>query len=299
MRGASSPPCPQGYREFCEIGADRFGILLDELERRGLGPQEVRLGESRHLVVAPRSRGQDPRAPVVLVAHYDAVQGSPGANDNGAAVFQLAAAAEALRRDGVESWLVVFTDREEIPPHSAAGAKDQGAYALAEGFKSIGLAGSSFYIFDVCGRGDTAIVSTTLEEFLSLRPQDEEERGTGKLRSASRALRLRALEAGRRARATTFLGPVPFSDDAGFLAAGLAAQTITVLPGQEASAYYGKLRARCGRSGTEAKREALFGPPEEYPRTWRLINGPEDTLGSVDFRNFPTIGALAAELARG
>jgi hypothetical protein len=32
------------------------------------------------------------------------------------------------------------------------------------------------------------------------------------------------------------LPPTPFSDDAGFLRAGLAAQTITVLPAKEAAA---------------------------------------------------------------
>ena len=223
---------PQSFFAFLEPSCDRFGVLFAHLAERGLCPTAAEIAGSRHIVLAPGRTPFQAKPGIVLAAHYDRAPGSPGANDNSAAVFQLAAAAARLRESGTDGWLVVFTDREEAA--SGEGARGQGAYALAEGFKAIGLADARFFIFDACGRGDTIIVSTTVEALAS---------GTGQTKRAARDLRLLALETGRSsAGGRILLAPTPFSDDAGFLAAGLAAQTITLLPAKEAAALAGTLR---------------------------------------------------------
>ncbi|MDZ7704530.1 MAG: M28 family peptidase [Trueperaceae bacterium] len=61
------------------------------------------------------------RPPVALVAHYDAVRGSPGADDNAAALAISLAVAERLRDAELDRpLLLLFPDAEE-PPHFLGG----------------------------------------------------------------------------------------------------------------------------------------------------------------------------------
>lgn len=269
------------FTEFLAPGVDRFSFLMDELRCRGLDPAAVEIAGSRHVVLAPR-RGCAAGAgkPVVLVAHYDRAADSPGANDNSAAVFLLAAAAERL--DGTEGWRIVFTDREEAA--AGVGARGQGSYALAEGLKAVGFAEAEIFIFDACGRGDTIVASTTAD-ILS--------EGAARARRSARGLRLRALEAGRNAAGgRILLAPTPFSDDAGFLAAGLCAQTITLLPAKEAAALALALRGRNERAAALVNGAArdLLDPAELrsfYPPTWKRLHGASDDAASLTPRAFP------------
>lgn len=281
---------PRSFHAFLEPRADRFGVLFALLSDRGLFPATAEIAGSRHIVVAPERTPYAAKPSIVLVAHYDRAPDSPGANDNSAAVFQLAAAAARLRDCGVDGWLIVFTDREESA--SGEGARGQGAYALAEGFKAIGLAEARFFIFDACGRGDTIIVSTTVET-LAL------EKGATK-RNA-RDLRRLALETGRTAAGgRILLAPTPFSDDAGFLAAGVAAQTITLLPAKEAAALAGALRNKPEYAASLINKKARDSlEPRAYrafmPPTWIKLHGADDDASSLS----PSAFALMERFAEG
>lgn len=283
---------PPGFARFIDPAADRFAILLALLAERGLRPSVAEIAGSRHLVVAPERVPFNSKPTRVLAAHYDRAPGSPGANDNSAAVFQLAAVAERLRADGDDGWLVVFTDREEAA--SEEGVRGQGSYALAEGFKAIGLGEAEFFIFDACGRGDTIVVSTTVD-FLA--------RDAEATRKGARELRLRALEAGRAAAASIILAPTPFSDDAGFLAAGVAAQTIALLPAQEAASLSRALRGRPERALALVNRKARdLVEPRAYrafmPATWRALHGGSDSAAGLTPAAFPLMERYARALAR-
>ncbi len=284
---------PPGFAEFLAPDADRFSLLFGMLKNAGLEPAAAEIAGSRHIVLAPRGRAPGrPKKAQVLLAHYDRARGTPGANDNSAAVFQLAAAARRL--GDADGWLIVFTDREEAA--SADGARGQGAYALAEGFKAIGLGDSDFFIFDACGRGDTIIVSTTVDALAQ---------GADATRRRARDLRLRALEAGRiAAGGRILLAPTPFSDDAGFLAAGLAAQTITVLSSAEAAALARALRSKQELALALVDRSAReVVPPKALdafmPETWKALHGPRDRADSLTPSAFPIMERFARALAAG
>jgi hypothetical protein len=285
---------PRSFRAFLEPTTDRLAFLLAHLRERGLSPATVEIAGSRHVLVAPERSPFAAKPRTVLLAHYDRAPGSPGANDNSAAVFQLAAAAARLRGDGVDGWLAVFTDREESAARE--GARGQGAYALAEGFKAIGLAEARFFIFDACGRGNTIVVSTTVD---SLAPED------GQTKRVARELRILALEAGRvAAGGRILLAPTPFSDDAGFLAAGVAAQTITVLPEKEASALAGALRNKPDYAASLINKKARDSiEPRAYrafmPATWESLHGPSDDAASLSPAAFALMERFADGLARG
>ncbi len=293
---------PSRFRDFTAPEADRYSLLFELLDSAGLEPASVDLAGSRHIIVGPLSRpqGRSEASPTVLTAHYDRAPGSPGANDNGAAVFQLAAAAGKLREEGARGWRVVFTDKEEAA--GSLGLRSQGSYALGRGFRDIGLEDARIYNFDACGRGDTLVVSTAADELL----RGSEGAGADRALHALRSLRVRLL---RTARALSLrrvlLMPTPFSDDAGFFAAGLAAQTITVLPEVEAERLAARLRGKPALAAQLVNREAeksaglsgRLGPL--LPRTWKDLNTARDTPETLRPELFPTITALACGLCAG
>jgi hypothetical protein len=292
------------FDDFIAPGADRFGILKTLTEDMGLNSVVVPVEGNRHFFVFPP--GQNIRAaaeggfpfrgqsPVVLAAHYDRVPGSPGANDNSAAVFQLLLTAQKLGEGGAAYWIIIFTDKEELL--AGEGIQDQGSFTLAGKLRLWGLGEARVFIFDACGTGDTLIVSNTTDYFL----KNDSRPGIRRTRLLVQDLRDRALETARQLRLDkVLLIPTPFSDDAGFLRAGIPALTITALPEKEAAPYAGILRKRpdfaelliSGKLTSAADRHII-------PETWRSINGPADSRLRLTPESYGRIIRFAAELCR-
>lgn len=277
------------FKVFTTPGQDRFRVLQNLLEHLGLESRSCTIASATHLILGPGTT--EPlvhKNPTVLIAHYDCVEGSPGANDNGAAVFALIETARQLKKEGVPDWYIIFTDKEERIQGS--GYHSQGAYTLSLGLKSIGLQRARYFIFDVCGRGDTLIVSTTLDKLLAQQPQLRKK----SLHRATVELRQRALEAAQHiGYPHILLVPTPFSDDLGFAATGIAAQTITVLPCKEANTLLQHMRrsdtSPAGPSTDKNQRTA-------YPETWHYINSALDTVETLTPDILPVISRFAYAL---
>jgi hypothetical protein len=279
-------------REFTAPGADRLGILNSILNELHLNHKTADIAGNRHIFVYPGGReAADCR--LVLIAHYDRADGSPGANDNSAAVFILLEAAIKLRERENKNCLIIFTDKEELSGDE--GIREQGSYSLARSLRDAGLGKNLFYIFDACGAGDTLVISTTADLLM----KNEEGLGIAKTRSQVQKLRNRALEASRRlVMEKVLLAPTPFSDDAGFLRAGIAAQTLTVLPGPEA-AMLAALMHKSGFAEALISREAAPPFVRLIPETWRILNGPADSIPRLTPKNFSRIVRFACELCSG
>ena len=120
------------------------------------------------------------------------------------------------------------------------------------------------------------------------------------LKNRLRQLQQRAISAAKNSLAGQFLLlPTPFSDDAGFLRAGMAAQTITVLPAKEAADFSvivrrNDLYINALISGEQRRRRGI----EHIPMTWRMLNGPEDTAARLDGNNFENVVQFAIELCQ-
>jgi hypothetical protein len=300
LRG--NPPYHR-FREFIASGADRFGVLISLLDEAGLPFLTRDIAGNRHVFVFPKERpfpNPQSAGPLpVLVAHYDRTADSPGANDNSAAVFLLTETAMKLRERGNENWLVIFTDKEELS--SGQGIRDQGAYTLAGALRKAGLKGNRFYIFDACGTGDTLIISTTADHLMKSEEGKNEafaNMGIARARKQVQSLRNRALETARRlVMDKVLLAPTPFSDDAGFLRAGIAAQTITVLPAAEA-ARLAALQHKSGFTDALVSREASPRFRRFIPETWRTLNSPGDTISRLTPEHFKRVVRFAGELCR-
>jgi hypothetical protein len=284
------------FLEFIAPEAKRFEILKSLLPEMGLTYMVFPVAGSRHFLIFPPGAGspfQGLRPAMVLAAHYDRAPGSPGANDNSAAVFLLLKAArkppEAL------PWMIILTDKEEL--REGQGIRDQGAYSLGEALRRGGMGAVKVFIFDACGAGDTLVISTGTDRLL------RNETGTGALRArfSIRGLRDQALRAARNLGLDkVVLLPTPFSDDAGFLRSGISAQTITALPREEASAFASLVRARPELAEALISRErARETETALIPETWRRLNTPGDTHHKLNPDHFDMVSRFAGELLRG
>jgi hypothetical protein len=285
------------FKKFIALDADRFGLLKELLEETKLDFKVVTLSGNRHFFISSPPPEKDflRRRLTVLVAHYDRVPGSPGANDNSAGVFLLIQTALKLLAGKVFNWLIIFTDKEELGPGESI--LNQGAYTLASGFKDAGLENAHVYSFDTCGAGDTLIISTTVELLLKGKGSNQ---GKEKIRRSIQELRERALETARNlGMKKVLLVPTPFSDDAGFFRAGLAAQTITMLPSNECTRLVSVLRKNPVFADALVSREVQSTQDRQLiPETWRSLNGPGDSYHRLTPRHFPTVLRFAQSLCR-
>ena len=271
------------FFDFIAPDADRYQILIELLENLKLNSAVIPINGSRHFFIFPPKyslkdssglkfpfRGM---SPVILVAHYDRAEGSQGANDNSAAVFQMLKAALKLQEQEADYWIIIFTDKEELKPGESV--KEQGSFGLAEKLKVLGLQDARVFIFDACGTGDTFVISSTTD--ILLRYDDRP--GIWRTKQQVTELRGQALDTARFLRLDRILSvPTPFSDDAGFLRAGLPAQTITMLPTKEASPYAMFLRQKPQFADFLIAGAIKSGPDRlRIPETWRCLNGPSDS----------------------
>jgi hypothetical protein len=308
------------FEEFITPQADRRRILRSLLGELGLYFSPVNIAGNCHFFIGPRpgpglrapvspdpqGSGSNPRRPVypavenrphevVLSAHYDRVAGSPGANDNGAAVFQLIETAMKLRDAKKTGWLVILTDKEELA--EGEHILDQGSYTLARALRGADRGGAEFFIFDACGAGDTLIVSTMADYMM----KDEEGLEVARIRQQTKRLRNHALKTARRLMMDkVLLAPVPFSDDLGFLRGGITAQTITVLPAKEAAELAGNLRGAPGFTDALINREAKTPRLTALiPETWRTLNSSEDREERLSPEHYKQVVRFAAALCGG
>ena len=232
-------------------------VLAQVLQGASVPFELVRIGRFRHVQVRGGRPALPQRGEKVLIAHYDRVAGTPGANDNGASV--LAMVDYLCRTKGRGAMRVVFTDGEELISGETPAA--QGAYALATHW---GPVPELFpVVFDMTGIGDT-IVLGHLGEQLIRRTRDEPL--PTDLDNYGR-IRLRA----RRWLATCGAGDTleidtPFSDDLGLFLAGIPATQVSLLPRKQAVAY-----RRTQRSAPKA--DAM---QKNLPSAWKTMHTPED-----------------------
>ncbi|MDR0400588.1 MAG: M28 family peptidase [Treponema sp.] len=295
-KSLTEPPFHRFF-EFIAPSAKRFEVLQSLLPEMGLHYMVFPVAGNRHFFIFPPGMGlpfRDRRPSMVLAAHYDRAPGSPGANDNSAAVFLLLRAAKRCSVRGRAPWMIILTDKEEL--REGQGLREQGAYSLGESLRRSGIKRARLFIFDACGAGDTLIISTGTDRLL----QNETGPGAVHIRFLIQDLRNRALQSARNIGLNrVLLLPTPFSDDAGFLRSGIAAQTITALPRKEASAFAALIRARPELAGALISREQAEGNTELFPATWRRLNSPGDTHYKLSPEYFDMISRFAGDLLRG
>lgn len=288
------------FQKYIASDCDRLSFLQNYLSERGVSSSVIPLGEKKHLYVNFPSTAYNPMFKIkTIISHYDRVAGSPGANDNSLANFAIADFASTLCKSRqVHNVRIFFTDGEEL---GAEGVSSQGAFALADLFRKLGIVNDDVYVFDACGRGEVAILARAgLDSKIA-----------GQFKKKFLDLYERTQNLLRKSMPNSWMTlPVPYSDNAGFLACGIPAVAITFLPKDEVSFYYSNLMAdknlekavmNC-RIDSEPKNATdlsiqKFKYIEKMPKTWRLFHTEYDNYLSLTSESYVLIKKILMQIA--
>lgn len=288
------------FQKYIASDCDRLSFLQNYLSEQGVSSSVIPLGEKKHLYVNFPSTAYNPMFKIkTIISHYDRVAGSPGANDNSLANFALADFASTLCKSRqVHNVRIFFTDGEEL---GAEGVSSQGAFALADLFRKLGIVNDDVYVFDACGRGEVAILARAgLDSKIA-----------GQFKKKFLDLYERTQNLLRKSMPNSWMTlPVPYSDNAGFLACGIPAVAITFLPKDEVSFYYSNLMAdknlekavmNC-RIDSEPKNATdlsiqKFKYIEKMPKTWRLFHTEYDNYLSLTSESYALIKKILMQIA--
>ncbi len=266
---------PSSFKEFIAPDCDRATFIQNYLKSAGLEAPVLQMEGKNHIYVKFPQAQYNPTFRIkTVIAHYDRFPGSPGANDNSAAVFCLMEWAAKLAKSAVVSTSsptaqfhnirLIFTDGEELG--AAGGVAEQGAFPLAQVFRRLGITNDDIFVFDCMGRGDVPVLTQTVLPHKT---------PAGFVKSFT-ALEQRAaalLQASAKGR--WFSLPCNYSDNASFIANGIPAVAITLLPSQEITA-------------------ATRG---QIPETWQLLHTAGDNLASLNPQSFEIFHSILNNLA--
>ena len=259
---------PSSFKDFIAPDCDRAAFIQNYLNAAGLEAPVLQMEGKSHIYVKfPQSQYNPAFRIKTVLAHYDRFPGSPGANDNSAAVFCLlewAAQLSRLAPPAFHNIRLIFTDGEELG--AAGGVSQQGAFPLAQVFRRLGITNDDIFVFDCMGRGDVPILTQTV---LPRTAPAKFSKNFIDLEQRAAAL-LQASANGR-----WFTLPCNYSDNASFIANGIPAVAITMLPSSEVTA---------ATQGIQ-------------PQTWKLLHTQDDNLASLTPVSFEIFYIILNNLA--
>lgn len=259
------------FKKFCSLNSKREEILTKILVKESIPHSIVPLEDARHIFIFPENLNKS--TPVnVLVAHYDRVKNTPGANDNSASIFYLLNHAKRIKNLSHTN-VIIFTDREEIT--GGDSVTNQGSYNLGRYFKSRNLKNLSFFIFDMCGIGTTLLLGTAGENLIREHYGDKFDSSSIKedIKSVKENAEefLLDLNGGE----FFYLNPL-FSDDLGLILNEYPSVLFSLLPYREAVEY---------------KRD-----PSKLPKSWRCNHTIDDRVDTLDPKSWGVISPLLLKL---
>ena len=276
------------FKAFLKKDLNRCDFISQWLSAHNVPHSIVNLAQKKHIIIKYPAQFYDKNFKMkTLTAHYDRAPDTQGANDNSASCFILMNFAKKLcSYTKPHNIKIIFTDGEEA---GAAGLKEQGAYTLGTGLKKLKMDGDDIFVFDMCGRGDTLILSRS-----GIFGRDKAK--TKRLDE----LHKRAGLIAQRACPNKWLSMLTaYSDNAGFIAAGLFAQVITVLPRKEAETLLHCLPKEklTGQNKTAMgeltdmvikNQKPPQGSPFEkiVPFTWQLMHTADDKIETLNSEAF-------------
>jgi hypothetical protein len=273
-------------RRFCDLECDRFLFLTTLLEWKEI-PFDVLSGGGKHILVS--TRGSKPflqdHCRKILVAHYDRVPGSPGANDNSAAVFMLLKHIDLLiKADYSHNTLILFTDKEELLEGNSI--HDQGAWQLAELWPDSYRDKDLFIVLDMCGIGDTLIWGRTAGKLPGI--------NLSRVNYIYESLKDLLHRYSRRE--DMDINDL-CSDDLGFLLQGLTALQISLLPWKEAQEWKKNTPSQLPGKKIETV-ENIKKSIRSLPASWQINHSPEDKVGTLDLKSFQIMESFLRDLSR-
>ena len=212
------------FLDFIKPDCNRLNFIQNFLKQNDVETAVIPLEGKKHIYVKFPQNQYNPLFNIkTVVAHYDRFENSPGANDNSAAVYMLMLWAVKLSRQfDFHNVRIIFTDGEEACPD---GVTSQGAFAIASLFKKLDIK-DDIFVFDCMGCGNVPVLCENKI------PQKAGNAFIKKLTALENKAQRIIRTAGN---GKWFCLPCNYSDNASFIAQGIPAVAITVLPSSEVS----------------------------------------------------------------
>lgn len=272
---------PKWFSPFLEPDCDRCSFIQEQLSQSGINSNIIKCGNHNHIFVQFSPSAYNGRFKLkTVVAHYDRVAGTSGANDNSSGVFALIEFARRLVLTGASHNIrIIFTDAEE---EGRFGIKGQGAFGLSKLLNSQRTYEDLVFVIDSIGRGQVPVLAKTQL------PLNTDKNFAGRFNFLfDTALNL-LKEASP---CSNFVLPAAFSDNAGFMANGIPAVCITMLPSKEATDYVFNLKRipelEASVMNRSLEKDIATGTPEyilkeKLPLTWKLFHTQYDVPSTLD-----------------
>lgn len=256
------------FKEFLEPQTDRTEWIQKKLLDSGIDSYVLKLGEQKHIYVKFPLSSYNPLFKIkTILVHYDRI--GIGANDNSAAVYQVIKWAQKLNTQlDFHNIRIIFTDGEEIG-FDSENKNFQGALGIASIFKRLGLTNDGIYAIDSCGRGDVLVVSSTGKNS-----------GSKDFTKKFNNLYENTIELAKKSCPEKWVTiPVPYSDNASFVAMGIPAIAITLLPKTEATDYMRELQKNHNLNSEIINRSEES--KEILPLTWKMMHTDQDNVENL------------------
>jgi len=257
------------FLDFIEHPQNRKEFIQKMLNNNGLDAPVLQMDGKNHIYVNfPKAQYSKNKSIKTIIAHYDIFSGSPGANDNSFAVYCILKWAILLHKNyqntqAQHNVRVIFTDGEEC---GEEGVKSQGAFALAKVFKRLKILNDDIFVFDCMGRGEVPCICDCAIFF----------QANSLFVKKYRALEQKACNAiSKITNGNCFKIKSNYSDNASFLANGIPAVCITMLPFDELQKYMSF---------------------NEIPYTWKILHTKDDNYLNITEKSIQLMALLLDEL---
>lgn len=295
---------PFGYLDFLKPDCNRKTFIQNWLLNYGINSSIIMIHGKSHIYVDFPKSCYDKRFKIkTLVAHYDKVDGSDGANDNSSGVFALLEAARRLQsissicdqKELCHNTRIIFTDGEESGRFSVS---EQGAYSLAQRLNELNSVNGDVYVFDCVGRGDVPIISEVVF------PSNVDKEFYHKYKNF--LLHVQSIVSKNSIYQNLIL-PTAFSDNAGFIANKIPAVLITMLPNDEVINYMSNLKRIHGLKESVLNRKLEDVPEkiapeyilrESIPLTWRYFHTEYDKITTLTPISFSIISRIIDDIIK-
>jgi len=288
---------PPDFIDFLQPDCNRKEFIQEKLLSYGINSSSIVINGKSHIYVDFSKNNYNTRFKIkTLVAHYDRVPSSTGANDNTSGVFALIEAAKRLSTsDFVHNTRIIFTDGEE---DGRFGVLEQGAFSLAKRLKELNSIDGEVFVFDCVGRGEVPVISEI--EF----PKNVDVsfyRKYMNLVSNTNSI------ISNYSPYNNMILPTSFSDNAGFIANGIPAVLITMLPKDEVANYMSNLKRISGLKESVLNRKLEDVPNksqpeyilrESIPLTWKYFHTQYDNITTLTPVSFSIISKIIDEISK-
>lgn len=288
---------PPDFSDFLQLDCNRTEFIQKRLLISGIKSSVLTIEGKNHIYVDFANHCYDSRYKLkTLVAHYDRVPGTTGANDNSSGVFALLEAAKKIAKmNSVHNVRIIFTDGEE---DGRRGVVFQGAYSLAKKLHELNSDDGDIFVFDCVGRGDIPVICE-----IELPPKVDRNFARKYFSLVNQTQSLIS----KFSSMPNLVLPASFSDNAGFIANGIPAVAITMLPKDEVINYMSNLKRIPGLKQSVMKRKLEDIPDkiapeyilrESIPLTWRYFHTEYDRSTTLTLGSFKIIEKIIDEIVR-